>query len=155
MHTIRLPDAAATVAFGERLGAHLPLGTLLLLRGGLGAGKTTLAQGIGRGLGVGGAIGSPTFTLLAEYPGRRGRLYHADLYRLQHAREVELLGLPDYLEQDDGLLLIEWPERWSDWPEDAASLTLRPDDGGRVLTLDDAPVWRRIPGLDDDATVGD
>jgi tRNA threonylcarbamoyladenosine biosynthesis protein TsaE len=135
----QLPDATATTAIGKRLGAILPLGTLVLLTGDLGAGKTTLAQGIGQGLGVRDPIGSPTFTLLAEYPGQRGTLFHADLYRLESAEAVESTGLPDYIDRPDGLLLVEWPDRYPYWPEEAVRITLHHAGGSRRLTLEASP----------------
>ena len=135
MRAYELPDAAATLALGERLGAGLPLGTVLLLRGDLGAGKTTLTQGIARGLGIADTVSSPTYTLLAEYPGRRGRLVHADLYRLTDADAVESTGLPDLVGRTDSLLVVEWPDRWPDWPDDAVQVTLTAAGTGRHLTL--------------------
>ncbi len=134
-----LPDADATTTLGARLGARLPLGTLVLLTGDLGAGKTTLAQGIGQGLGVTDPIGSPTFTLLAEYPGQRGHLFHADLYRLDTVDAVESTGLPDYFDRKDGLLLVEWPERYPYWPDGAVQIDLRHTGTARHLTLTAAP----------------
>jgi tRNA threonylcarbamoyladenosine biosynthesis protein TsaE len=112
MRTYDTRDAAATRALGEALGRVLPGGVVVLLRGGLGAGKTALAQGIGRGLGVQDPVVSPSFTLVREYVGDpdRPRLVHVDLYRLSGPDEVEDLGLEDYRSPDD-LLVIEWPER--------------------------------------------
>jgi tRNA threonylcarbamoyladenosine biosynthesis protein TsaE len=133
--TFELPDASATKALGARFGAILPLGTPVLLTGDLGAGKTTLAQGFAQGLGVSDPVGSPTFTLLAEYPGRRGYLFHADLYRLASADAVESTGLPDYLDRTDGLLLVEWPDRYPYWPEGAVAIQLHHAGAARRLTL--------------------
>jgi tRNA threonylcarbamoyladenosine biosynthesis protein TsaE len=137
--TFDLPDTAATIAMGVRLGETLPLGTLVLLTGDLGAGKTTLSQGIGRGLGVTDPVGSPTFTLLAEYPGRRGSLFHADLYRLDSVDAVESTGLPDYIDRPDGLLLVEWPDRYPYWPDEAVRITLYHAGEQRRLTLSGPP----------------
>ena len=147
-----LPDAAATLALGARLGQLLPLGTVVLLTGDLGAGKTTLAQGVARGLGIHDPVGSPTFTLLAEYPGSRGCLYHADLYRLKGVADVESTGLPDYVDRTDGLLLVEWPDRWPYWPEEAVRLTVSHDAAGRRVTLS-APqaIEDRLGQVDDAA----
>lgn len=101
-----------TERFGERLGALLRSGDVICLQGDLGAGKTTLAQGIARGWGVQAHVTSPTFTLLNEYErsGNDGRFYHLDCYRLADAQEAWLLGLDDVLDAD-GVLVIEWPER--------------------------------------------
>lgn len=111
--TIDLPDAAATQRLGEILGRSLPAGSILLLEGDLGAGKTTLVQGIGLGLGIAEPIVSPTFTLVNEYPDGRIPLYHMDLYRLEPA-EAEALYLEQYWDGQDlplGIVAIEWADR--------------------------------------------
>jgi tRNA threonylcarbamoyladenosine biosynthesis protein TsaE len=110
---IFLPSAAATTKLGQKLGEILPSGAILLLRGELGSGKTSLVQGIGQGLGITEAIVSPTFTLVCEYPEGRIPLYHLDLYRLRGG-EVENLYLDNYyfgLEVPLGVTAIEWSER--------------------------------------------
>lgn len=108
---LELPDLAATVELGNRLGGLLQPGDLVLLTGPLGAGKTTLVQAIGQGAGVAKTcyITSPTYSLLHEYPGRLP-LYHLDLYRLASEEEIEELGFLDYL-YGRGAALIEWPDR--------------------------------------------
>lgn len=124
----------ATRAFGERLGAVLRAGDVVLLRGVLGAGKTRLAQGIGRGLGVAGPIASPTFVLVNEHRGRE-RFYHADLYRIAEAAELDELGLRE--EAERGVLAVEWPER-ADGLLPAATLTVElatVSEGERLLRL--------------------
>jgi tRNA threonylcarbamoyladenosine biosynthesis protein TsaE len=109
-----LPDVQATQALGQRLarncpwGAHAP--TVLFLSGELGAGKTTLAASLIRALGVKETVRSPSYTLVEVYEAPAGRAVHIDLYRLHAARELEQLGLRDYLEART-LILIEWPER--------------------------------------------
>ncbi len=109
--------AEQTRAIGERLGRRLGAGDLVLLHGDLGAGKTTLAQGIARGLGVAEPVQSPTFTLVNELDGRTPdgrpiRLYHLDLYRLAgDDAELDSFGFDDYLAPPDGVALVEWPER--------------------------------------------
>lgn len=110
---LSLPDADATYSLGKALGNSLPAGSVLLLEGDLGAGKTTLVQGIGKGLGITDPIVSPTFTLINEYTEGRLPLYHLDLYRLQPA-EVSTLNLETYwegLEVPVGIVAIEWAER--------------------------------------------
>jgi len=82
-------------------------GDVVLLVGGLGAGKTTFAQGFARGLGVVGPVTSPTFTLVRQYPGREMQLLHADVYRLDTLAEVADLALAEMVE-DGAVLLVEW-----------------------------------------------
>jgi tRNA threonylcarbamoyladenosine biosynthesis protein TsaE len=107
--TIQASSAEATFALGERLAGVAKAGDVLCLWGDLGAGKTVLAKGFGRGLGVGGTITSPSFILMAEYPARL-RLFHIDLYRLADATDAVLGGLLDE-RQAEGVTLIEWPDR--------------------------------------------
>lgn len=113
---ILLSDSAErTRQIGIRLGECLRVGDVVLLHGDLGAGKTTLAQGIARGLGIGDVIQSPTFTLVNEHRPASGnesgpRLYHIDLYRIDDG-DLDEIGFDDYLAPDDGVSLIEWPER--------------------------------------------
>ncbi len=113
-----LADEAATVAFGSSLAlafiellAKQPKTHLCLhLRGDLGAGKSTLARALLRGLGVTGKIKSPTYALLEPYDSAYGLLLHMDLYRLTEAAELEYLGV-DSLFSEATLMLIEWPEK--------------------------------------------
>jgi tRNA threonylcarbamoyladenosine biosynthesis protein TsaE len=110
---IFLADVAATKQFGYDLSTQLTGGTVLLLVGDLGSGKTSLVQGIATGLEVTEAITSPTFTLINEYLAGRCPLYHLDLYRLTTA-EVAALHLEQYWEGwevEPGIVAIEWPER--------------------------------------------
>jgi len=102
-------SAADTHRLGALLGALLRLGDVVLLDGPLGAGKTALTQGIGAGLGVRGAINSPTFTLLKEYEGRLP-LYHFDLYRIEDPEELFELGFEDYF-GGEGVCVVEWADR--------------------------------------------
>lgn len=112
---ITTATAARTRALGRRLARLLRAGDVLLLQGPLGAGKTTLAQGIGAGLKVEGPVRSPTFVLMTKHapsedaPAASLPLYHADLYRLDAPEQVEELALEE--QARDGVLLIEWPER--------------------------------------------
>jgi tRNA threonylcarbamoyladenosine biosynthesis protein TsaE len=105
-----LADEAATEAFGARLAAVLAPGMVVHLRGGLGAGKTTLCRGLLRAWGHRGAVKSPTYTLVEPYALGSWRVFHFDLYRLLEPRELEDLGIRDYLD-GEAVLLIEWPER--------------------------------------------
>lgn len=98
-----------TQALGAALGKSAQSGDLLLLCGDLGSGKTCLTQGIARGLKVADAVRSPTFVLATEYTGRLP-LYHVDLYRLDDIREVDDLGLDDYIE-GEGVCVVEWADK--------------------------------------------
>lgn len=107
---------AGTLAMGERVGEMLlPAPKLIVLRGDLGAGKTTLVKGIAAALGAAEAedVTSPTFTLVHEYSGPKVRLYHLDLYRLQTERELLTLGLEEIADAPDALVLVEWGEKFS------------------------------------------
>lgn len=101
-----------TARLGERLAALLEPGDVLLLRGELGAGKSVLARGVARGLGVEGAMPSPTFTLVCEHRGRVP-VHHFDLYRVSGEDEFYAAGLPDLL-GGDAVSLVEWPENGGD-----------------------------------------
>jgi len=105
-------SAEETRALGERLGRRLAPGDVVALYGGLGSGKTTLAQGICRGLGVGEVVNSPTFTIVNEYHGRCP-VYHLDCYRLAGAEDLVGLGYEEYF-YGNGVCLIEWAEKAAD-----------------------------------------
>ncbi len=98
-----------TQELGEALGRLAASGDVILLEGNLGAGKTCLTQGIAIGLGIRGPVRSPTFILANEHYGRL-TLYHVDLYRLDALKEVEDLGLDDYIE-GEGLTVVEWADK--------------------------------------------
>lgn len=122
-----------TRRFGEVVGRAAEAGDVVLLSGELGAGKTVFVQGIARGLGYEGNVSSKSFVIMGEYAGRV-KLYHADLYRLDDPMQVEELGLSDITE--DGVLVIEWPER-GQWALPDEALTVRfevRDDESRRLT---------------------
>jgi tRNA threonylcarbamoyladenosine biosynthesis protein TsaE len=102
-----------TIAFGRSLTELLKPPKLVLLRGDLGAGKTTLVKGIAEGFQAAGEedVTSPTFTLVHEYRGPQANLYHIDLYRVDTPRQLETLGLDDLI-AEDSVLLIEWGEKF-------------------------------------------
>jgi tRNA threonylcarbamoyladenosine biosynthesis protein TsaE len=106
-------SADETIAFGRTLIDLLSPPKLVLLRGDLGAGKTTLVKGIAAAFDAAAEedVTSPTFTLIHEYRGPRANLYHIDLYRVDTQRELETLGLDD-LRADNSILLIEWGEKF-------------------------------------------
>lgn len=130
-----------TIRLGQRIGRLLRAGDVVLLQGDLGTGKTVLAQGLGRGLGVVDPVKSSSFVLVNEYRGRL-RMYHADLYRLEDPEQVAELALEE--QAAAGVLVVEWPERaweelppehllarldWADGPEEAGGR-------GRTITLE-------------------
>ncbi len=122
--TIRTQSEEETIALGESLAAELPAKVAVLLIGNLGAGKTTLAKGIVKGLGAAhpDGVSSPTFTLIHEYG---PRVYHVDLYRLDGAAQVATIGLDEIFERE-AVVLVEWGERFPElMPEERVEITLR------------------------------
>ena len=121
---VQLDDEAATAALGARIARGLKPGDAVLLKGELGAGKTTLARAILRELGVHTYVPSPTFTLVQAYETPALPLYHYDLYRIENPRELSELGIDDAL--DEGAALVEWPEHGfpKRLAEDALAVTL-------------------------------
>ena len=112
-----------TAAAGERLGGTLKPGDVVLLFGELGAGKTAFVRGLARGLGASADdVSSPTFTIVQQYSGASSTLYHVDLYRLT-PEEVDDLGLDD-LVSGEGVVAIEWAERWRGRPDDVVEVRL-------------------------------
>ena len=107
-------SADETTDLGRRLAAELKPGSIVLLRGDLGAGKTTMVKGIAEGFNAAEAeaVTSPTFTLIHEYRGPEVTLYHIDLYRIDTQRELDTLALDDLMEPNT-ILLIEWGEKFS------------------------------------------
>jgi len=107
-------SAEETIALGRTLVDLLAPPKLVLLRGDLGAGKTTLVKGIATGFRAAKEedVTSPTFTLVHEYRGAQANLYHIDLYRIDTQRELETLGLDD-LRAEDSVLLVEWGEKFA------------------------------------------
>ncbi|MCC7417183.1 MAG: tRNA (adenosine(37)-N6)-threonylcarbamoyltransferase complex ATPase subunit type 1 TsaE [Acidobacteria bacterium] len=129
----RTQSAAGTAAVGRLVAARLEPGSVVLLCGDLGAGKTAFVKGLAEGLGVPPEeVSSPTFTLVQEYRGGRLLLYHVDLYRLNDPREIEDLGLDEIAA--DGVLAVEWAEKWP-----------RPPDGAVVVRI--------VHGNDDERTI--
>lgn len=103
-------DEAELGQLAERLARTVEGGGVIFLQGDLGAGKTTFARALLRGLGVAERIKSPTYSLIESYDVNGLRAHHLDLYRIADASELEWLGLDDLLD-DASLLLVEWPER--------------------------------------------
>ena len=103
-----------TIELGRTLAARLRPPKLVLLRGELGAGKTTLVKGIAAGLGAAAPeeVTSPTFTLIHEYRGEQATVYHIDLYRIETERELATLGIDELLRDERSLVLMEWGEKF-------------------------------------------
>lgn len=118
-------SAAETRDLGARLADQLKPGDVVLLEGDLGAGKSELARGIARGLGVQETVTSPSFTILNVYESGLVPLYHFDWYRLESSEELYELGMDEYL-GGNGIALVEWPERCPDAvPEDCLRIRIR------------------------------
>jgi tRNA threonylcarbamoyladenosine biosynthesis protein TsaE len=138
-----VPSVEAMEALGKSLAIGLQPGDIIALTGGLGAGKTTLARGILRGLGYDEEVPSPSFAIVQAYepPAVRLPLAHVDLYRLERAEEAAELGLEDWL--DEGALVVEWPGLLDPaLLRDALHIDLTiGEDGARVLTVTVPGAW--------------
>ncbi|WP_375550125.1 tRNA (adenosine(37)-N6)-threonylcarbamoyltransferase complex ATPase subunit type 1 TsaE [Oceanicaulis alexandrii] len=149
--TLTLPDPEANARLGARLARLLQPGDAVLLEGGLGAGKTTLARGVIEALTGEKDAPSPTYTLVQPYETDQGLgLLHADLYRLEDPEELDELGLDEAL--DHGAALIEWPDRMGRWrPADRLEIVLKETEaGGRTARLEAFGSWEtRLGGLAD------
>lgn len=132
-----LPDDAATGAFATDLAAALPEsigGLTLLLRGELGTGKSTFARALIRALGHSGPVPSPTYTLVEPYEVSPGVIYHIDLYRVSDEEELRFLG---WTELEEGLRIVEWPDRAPGIAAEAdLLLTLNYQEPGRQADLE-------------------
>ncbi|ETO40332.1 ATPase YjeE, predicted to have essential role in cell wall biosynthesis [Fructilactobacillus florum 8D] len=131
-------SAAETQQVGEQLAQRLPKGTVILLDGDLGAGKTTFTKGLATGLGIKQLVRSPTFTIMREYHDGRLPLYHMDAYRLENGGGADL-GLEEYFDSD-GVLVIEWSQWIADLlPADYLRVSLKradqEDEATRTVTL--------------------
>lgn len=103
-----------TLEIGRKIAQELSSGSILLLHGDLGAGKTTLTKGIAEGLGISDEITSPTFTLMNVYPLAKAgfqQLVHIDTYRLENEKELQAIGAEDYIGVPGTICIIEWPEK--------------------------------------------
>jgi tRNA threonylcarbamoyladenosine biosynthesis protein TsaE len=119
MKTFQTHSAEETTDLGRRLAVELKPGTIVLLRGDLGAGKTTMVKGIAEGFQAAKAddVTSPTFTLIHEYRGPQVTLFHIDLYRIDTQRELDTLALDDLM-TPQSILLIEWGEKFERFAEE-------------------------------------
>ena len=136
--TVTTHSQEETAGFGRSLASSLRPGSVLLLVGDLGAGKTALVRGLAEGLGVPPEdVSSPTFTLMQEYRGGRVPLIHVDLYRLNDAREIDELGLEEL--GLNAVLAIEWAEKLPRPIADAIEVRIDHGDGDeRRLTITSA-----------------
>jgi tRNA threonylcarbamoyladenosine biosynthesis protein TsaE len=133
---LAVPDEAAMIALGGRLAEACRGPAVIYLQGPLGAGKTTLVRGFMRGMGIGGAVKSPTYTLIEPYEAGSRRLYHLDLYRIHDAAELEYLGLRE-LQDGGAVILVEWPERGAgSLPSVDVSIGIDYTANGRRVTLE-------------------
>jgi len=107
-------SAEETMALGRKLAPALKSARMVILRGDLGTGKTTLVKGIAEGLAAASHddVTSPTFTLIHEYRGPDVNLFHVDLYRIDTPRELDTLGLDELFAEDGNLVLLEWGEKF-------------------------------------------
>ena len=129
---------ARTAELARRLAGVLRPGTVICLDGDLGAGKTLFVQNLAASLGVQGEVTSPTFNLMNLYEDGRLPLVHFDLYRLEQEYELDEIGIYDYAENPEGLVLIEWAEKFPEClPEDHIALQIQRTDveNERVLVF--------------------
>lgn len=129
MFKLKSDAPARTAELARRLAGVLRPGTVICLDGDLGAGKTLFVQNLAAGLGVQGEVTSPTFNLMNVYEDGRLPLVHFDLYRLEQEYELDEIGFYDYVENPDGLVLIEWAEKFPEClPEDHIALEIQRTD---------------------------
>lgn len=147
--SIILQDEAATQQLATILAKYIRSGVVYLI-GDLGAGKTTLTRGWIQSLGHQGNVKSPTYTIVEPYQINGQAVYHFDLYRLQDPFELELIGIRDYLQQENALLLIEWPQKGEPIVPSAdytLELTTDADGLSRILKLSTLHVndeWKQL-----------
>ncbi len=144
---IRVVNVDQTLKLGEIIGKSLEPGSIIALKGDLGAGKTVLVKGIAKGLGVEDDPPSPTFVIMNEYEGRMP-LYHFDLYRLSSADELFGIGYEEFF-FGGGVTVVEWADRISEvFPEDRINIEIKtPNEEGdtpetvRSLTIEGNRKW--------------
>ena len=138
-------SALETRTIGMKLAEHLKAGDVVLLEGDLGAGKSEMARGIARGLGIQGPIPSPSFTIMQMYETGRLPLYHFDWYRLNSVDELYEMGMDEYL-GGDGVAVVEWPSQCPEAiPETHLAVHLTPvGDSEREVTFTPMGEFRPI-----------
>ena len=128
----RCTSVTVTQSFAADLANSLPIGIVIALIGDLGSGKTTFAQGFAKGLGISEHVGSPTFKLVSEYDGQKGKLIHVDAYRLKGIDDFLNIGGEDILATPRAIILIEWGDKLeSILPPDAIRISFK-----RVLDVE-------------------
>lgn len=133
---ITLSSEAEMIAFGVECARCIGAGEVVFLDGDLGAGKTTLAKGLLKGWGYQGAVTSPTFTLLESYQLAVADVHHFDLYRMESAQELEMIGARE-LFNPQSICLLEWPQRAAGYlPAADVTITIRHSPRGRHLKVD-------------------
>jgi tRNA threonylcarbamoyladenosine biosynthesis protein TsaE len=147
-NTITTRSESETSTVGRELAPTLMPGSVVLLFGDLGAGKTAFVRGLAEGLGVDrDEVSSPTFTLVQEYRGGRLTLFHADLYRLSDPREIDDLGLEEIAAE--GVLAIEWAEKLPRGLSGAVEVRLSHGDGDRrTIEVTNSPI-RQVTNYSD------
>jgi tRNA threonylcarbamoyladenosine biosynthesis protein TsaE len=131
-----IPNEDQMLAFGAQLAPLCGDTAVIFLYGNLGAGKTTLTRGFLRGLGFEGRVKSPTYTLVEPYQVGHQKIFHFDLYRLQHPEELEFMGIQDYL-IPQAISLIEWPEHGAGiLPTADLSCYIEPELEGRHIRIE-------------------
>ncbi len=141
METFETHSVEETEAFAAAFAKKTAPGSVLLLRGDLGAGKTAFTRGFARGLGITDPVSSPTFTIVQEYPYGNGRmLYHMDLYRIDNPDSALAFGIDEFLYAPGGICLIEWPERADGlYPKNSVNIFIEhagPEDSRRITISD-------------------
>lgn len=148
MFTCMTNSPEDTGHLAELVGQKIREGTVLCLEGDLGAGKTLFVQSLARTLGVEGDVTSPTFNLMNVYEGIC-RIYHFDLYRLETEEELEDIGFYEYTEEPEGIVVIEWPDKFPDsLPEDYVLVRIsRTSETGMERQLEFSSVGEKNEGF--------
>ncbi len=129
-------NAEETISLGKEIGASCVGGEVFLLLGDLGAGKTCLSQGIAKGLGVKTKVNSPTFNIMKIYEGKKLSLCHIDAYRLDSGHDLTMIGLDDYLNRKNLVVIIEWAEKVKDiWPKKKIKIEIKTIKDGRQIKV--------------------
>lgn len=131
-------SAEETQEIGFQIGKALKKGDIVLLKGDMGAGKTTITHGIVKGLGSDDFVSSPTFALVNTYYGKDFEIDHFDLYRLTDEDDLYSIGFEDFLEEDSKILLIEWSQLAERLlPQDVITVLLKAtDDNTRKIAVE-------------------